>query len=187
MNQHAERAYARRRCEAAVRCFLPRSSHCVDTNLANFSEGGLLLISNAPLPADERIELLVSPPPADGNPVQAPRMGAGHIRWSLPIKEKESLLYGAGVEFGQRSPAFFPLFASADRVACDLCARLVPAGTIRRTAPGGCLCPNCQAHLENVPDGIVRQHIERFLGLSGMPYAPPHQRGSEGNVRGEAG
>ena len=185
MNQHAERAYARRRCDVAVRCFLPRSSHCVDTNLSNFSEGGLRLISDSPLPVDERIDLLVSPPPAaDGDPAQVPRMGAGHIRWSLPIKTKEYLLYGAGVEFVQRSSAFFPLFASADRVACDLCARLVPAGTIRWPAQGGCLCPNCQAHLEKVPDGIVRQHIERFLSSSGMPYAPPEQKGS---ARGEVG
>ena len=162
MSDIIERTYPRVAIETPIQ-FAPLNTHKYHpTRSLNFSAGGLCYQSEQRLePMAEVCIVMLNYAPERYGP-EGYRSYLARIRWVQP----SSALHGSfatGAQIFARSHEILTDEVQEPYHICDLCGALMPASLLQSTNGNAQLCQHCYKQFQSVPDGKLRQSVERFL------------------------
>ena len=163
MKVYAKRAYPRNNYEAPIMYARIGTDDYSDSRMYNFSRNGLYFEPKQPLvPESDIVVVMVNYAPGTFGP-EAYRSYAAKIRWCREIPQRKADLYGVGVELFARSNEILNPEIRETVHTCDLCGELCPSENIRLTEDHFLLCDNCDKHMGAMPNGMIKDSINRFL------------------------
>lgn len=163
MSQLIRRAYPRTAYKAPIKYTVLNARQFHTTRMFNFSPGGLCYETHQELKPEAEVCIVMQNYSPDRFGPEAYKSYVARIRWIRPISQNGSTRYAAGVQFVARSHEVLDVEAQTPRHVCDLCGVLMPIDQIMKTEQGSQLCGACYRHICNMPNGKLRQCVERFL------------------------
>jgi hypothetical protein len=158
-----QRNFPRTHYEAPIQYGRTNADGFLDARMFNFSKGGLYFEPSQPLSPNSDIYIVMrNYSPGTYGP-EAYKSYIARIKWCDQIVKTEGRIYGAGVQFLERSHELLGSETQAVRIACDLCGTLIPSSEVCQTEDTVYLCSSCYKHLTSIPEGKLRETIHRFL------------------------
>jgi hypothetical protein len=157
------RAYQRLASKAPFQYAPLDSSQFQPTRACDFSAGGVCFESHEALKPGTDICIVMEAyqPEIDG--LEAFRSYVASIRWTHLLSKNGSERYLVGSRFVARSHEVITNENQLPRQLCDLCGSRLPLNKLETTPGGAHLCRYCQKHYNKLPNGKIRQSIERYL------------------------
>lgn len=166
MLQAIQRAYPRISCEAPIRYGVINGGNCAefhDSRAFNYSPGGMCYEINQKLPPEAEVCIIMNDyAPGQSGP-GCYRSYLTRICWIHPLSEQEHERFATGAQIIARSHEILSPGAVEPCHNCDLCGAMISACQLQCTEGNAMLCGRCYKHFQSLPEGKIRQCLERFM------------------------
>ncbi len=166
MSEVIQRAYQRYRHKAPIQYSVfngDDESHLRESRTLNYSAGGFCYETDQQLrPEDEVCIIMRNYTPGQAGP-ESYRSYLTRIRWIHRLARKHASCFAAGATIVARSHEIIDACCEEPRHNCDLCGALTPCHLLECTEKKAQLCEYCRVHFQSLPQGKVRQCLERYL------------------------
>jgi hypothetical protein len=161
MSDIVQRTYPRISIETPIQYAALNSNEFHPTRSLNFSAGGLCYQSDQPLePMAEVCIVMLNYSPERYGP-EGYRSYLARIRWVQPSNALQG--FATGAQIIARSHDILTADINEPQHICDLCGALMAADRLISTEANAQLCQHCYRQFLSVPEGKIRQSVERFL------------------------
>ncbi len=134
-----------------------------ESRTLNYSAGGFCYETDQRLRPEEQVCIVMrNYTPGQAGP-ESYRSYLTRIRWIQPLDRENSDRFAAGARIVARSHEIIDAFSEGPLNNCDLCGALTPCYLLECTENNAQLCEHCRAHFQSLPQGKVRQCLERYL------------------------
>ncbi len=162
MDSRCRREFDRDSIFSPLQYEIPGSGQVTIARMYNISRGGAYFETICPLSPEDDIDIVM--------PIAPYRPGGGdctgylaRIRWCSRLGSSRRYRFGIGAAFLKEKPltSIPPVFSHPRR--CDMCGERLERDAICRIDGALCLCVECSIHIDELPDGTVRECVARFL------------------------
>ena len=151
MNTIPKRAFTRNTCQAHILYSeYGNTKESFEAEMYNTCEGGMYFEANKALQPGSDICIKVSNYSPESHGLEAIDGYRAEVMWCRKVhKEDAYACYGVGVRFMINT--------------CSHCGEKVAYSDIHKTDSFLFLCSKCLKHLHTIPDGQLKESIEKFL------------------------
>lgn len=163
MDTQIPRTHPRNHCLAPIKYSSDISGGYEDARIYNYSKDGFGIEPSQRTDPGLQIYILTSNYSPGTSGPEAFKRYLARIQWCRENVDRSDFPFRAGVQILSMS---HDLIESTDRLAksnCDLCGRPTETCKIVRTEGSADLCPKCHDHFMKIPNGLLKQSIERFI------------------------
>lgn len=134
-----------------------------ESRMRNFSKGGIYFETMELLPENSKIHIMMEEDSPDAYGPGAYQSYSADIRWRRNIQQNGRSLYGFGVRFLEihHEPLKTPVIL--EKVVCEMCGALESRTECQMNDEFVVFCPTCRNHVDHLPDGNLKDCIDRFL------------------------
>ena len=157
------RLFERHTANAPMKFSLNGGKDYYDAELCNSCTNGLAFDSIQRLSPETQIDITI---PEDLPQVKNPcehHFYHGKIRWCSEATDQQPNRFRAGAQLLTFSKTIQEMSLQPVACTCDYCETIVKWSAIVKTDHPLFLCPDCYNYLERMPDGLLKQSVERFL------------------------
>jgi hypothetical protein len=163
MSLLSRRVHPRNFCETEVRYAPADENDFKESRAYNFSRGGMYLETPNWFPTNSNLRIVMKAyDPGTAGP-EAYRSYVANVRWHRKLQRNDAPVYGIGVQFLEQHHAALEEPVQVEWVACDVCNNFVKRDESRLTEDRVRICQSCCSELGCLPDGKLRDTIERYL------------------------
>ena len=166
MSQEIQRAYPRIFFEAPIQYGIANGEKMTDyheSHTLNYSAGGICYETSQPLMPEDEVCIIMNNYTPDRRGPECYRSYLTRIRWVQPQSDKQNNRFAAGACIVARSHEILDSYTSIGRLNCDLCGALMSTCLLHCTKENAQLCEQCHKHFQALPEGKIRQCLERFM------------------------
>ena len=138
------RAFQRAGHRIPIRYAAAGTEHFFNATMVNSSDGGMYFESDTRI--EPRADLLIH---IAGAPDGEQSEYRAEVRWCREMKDCKPPCYGIGVRFVSN--------------VCHQCGDIIAVRDIRRTPDHIRLCPSCNAQMESMKEGKIKECLEQYL------------------------
>jgi len=166
MTEMIQRAYPRYHLQAPIQYGVFNGDDSTDfheSHTLNYSAGGFCYETDLPLSPEDEVCIVMRNYMPNRTGPESYRSYLTRIRWIQPLRELRNERFAAGATIVARSHEILEAYTDEPRHNCDLCGALTPCGLLQCTDDNAQLCEHCHKHFQDLPQGKVRQCLERFM------------------------
>ena len=158
-----QRAFYRNKSDTPARYESVEAGLYYDSRIVNYSNGGLCLEVQQQLPYEAlvNIDVLEHTPGAFGP--EGYRAFLGEVRWCREIRSNGSKIYDMGVHVISKKRETAGMLDKPGSYSCQLCGDSVLARHVTEILEWVYLCPYCCRHFNALPQGRLKDSVERFM------------------------
>jgi hypothetical protein len=163
MDSRSRRVFDRDSIISPLQYEIPGSGQVAIARMYNISRGGAYFETICPLSPEDQIDIALPIAPYGQRGGEDGTGYLAKIRWCRRLGPSRRYRYGIGAAFLKEKPLVSILHAFDQSRRCDLCGEQLQKDAICRIDGTLCLCIECSIHIEELPDGTVRECVARFL------------------------
>ena len=163
MVYRTQRAFQRNKTDTPARYESVEAGKYYDSRIVNYSNDGLCLEGQQQLPYEAlvNIDVLKHTPGAFGP--EGYRAFLGEVRWCREVRANGSKIYDMGVQVISKKREADGMLEKPGSYSCQLCGDSVLARHVTEILEWVYLCPYCCRHFHALPQGRLKDSIERFM------------------------
>lgn len=166
MTEVIQRAYPRINFKAPIQYGVPNgkdSTHYYRSRMINYSVGGFCYVTDQQLNPEDEVCIIMSNYTPDQTGPECYRSYLTRIRWTQPVHGRRKERFASGARIIARSHEVLGAFAEEAKHNCDLCGAQIAVDNFQCAEENTELCEQCHNHFQTLPDGKIRQCVERFM------------------------
>lgn len=163
MDTYIQRTHPRNDYLAPIKYSSDISGGYEDARIYNYSKDGFGIEPRQRTDPGRQIHILTSnySPGTDGP--EAFKRYLARIQWCRENEDQGDFPFRAGVQILSMSNDLIESNDCLVKNNCDLCGKPTESGIIMHTEGLADLCPNCYDHFMQIPNGMLKQSLERFI------------------------
>lgn len=166
MPQPSQRAYPRITRQTPIQYGVingGNSTQYHDTRTLNYSAGGFCYETGHPLALEAEVCIVMNNYTPGQTGPECFRSYLTRVCWIQPLASHRNARFVAGARIIARSHEILKIDAQEARHHCDLCSTLMSVCQLQCTDGNAQLCDACYKHFFSLPQGKIRECLERFL------------------------
>jgi hypothetical protein len=163
MITQSKRLFLRKGCRLPIQYRTNEADDYRDAVAYNCSRTGMYFEQETIVMPEESIHIVMSTysPSAEGP--ESLRYYLAQAVWCRSIANDADPRYGCGARLLKSSCQPDGIKAENICHTCDMCGSLVPCQDLRKTEEFLYLCPSCEWHLMEIPEGYLKSSIQRLI------------------------
>jgi hypothetical protein len=158
MVTNKKRSHSRHNCQAAIQYANFNTEKFQSAKMFNCSASGLYFETEDDVApgSDIKIKMVDHQPNIHG--AETCKFYRAQVKWSRSIKNAGTNCFGIGAQYIHKS-----LAENDSNYFCGLCWKSMPKTKSYQIDDFVYLCPECSNRFKDIPDGLIKESIERFL------------------------